>query len=693
MGQWNLLLRIDRFLTVGALIFAAGCASSVSGTPFLVETDTAAAVQITKAASPTVSATQEKETSNSGIHALSLPEGALARLGKGTVHQVAVSAEADAVAAATSTGVYVYRLAGDGDALEEAWFGATTTPLRSVAFSPDGKTIATGSEGWFPESICDPKQLQKPFGIVTIWDAQTGDPLTDYPVTECEITRLEFSSDGEKVIAGGNCSGGGSTLFLLDRADDAAIPIAQTGAESSQRATLTSAAISPDGTKIAAGYSRGETGKNENHVVMIFDADGRVLGQMDGFSKPVESLTFSPDGGILAAGTGDGRLDIWNVNTGIRNRILPASGIPIKKIEYSPSGKYLGIVSTGGEISLRDTDNWAWMGVMDGKDADTLAFTSEEPNLISAGINAPVIRWDGTSGYVRQMYPFQELFGISRIGMSLDISPDGKILAAGGGGGSITTFDLGTYQPLGAFKIPAESGAYASFSPDGKTLAGSAGGMIILWNLRTGAELLRLEGDNPAFSPDGNAMAYATENGIVLYNLNNKTPDRMLPAKSTGISVFTAEEFRSLFFTTEKGVELWDLYQDKEAALYEAENSGDMQIAVTMGGHWILAIADRGREFRLLNWMEDSEMPLPAAEFLASATRRVSFSSDGTIGAFISGNVQVWSLDTWKITAVIASHTCHATQAVFGLKNKILVTSSYDDTVLIWDLAKTIEIY
>ena len=723
MRRWIIKRTVYRFLVIGVTAFPTGCIASVSATapstqtaqvsfsPVAVEnTRTTAGDSLTATASrtftseptkrstPTATATMDTPPVNPALHTQALPEGAVARLGKGMVNQVTVSPAANAVAAATSIGVYVYRLGADGHTLEEAWFGPTATPLHSVAFSQDGKTLATGSEGSYNDYPCDPGQLNRPYGIITLWDVQTGEAIRDIKNSSCFIEQLEFTADGRSILYREYCFAGEYGPVLLNLETGKSVYVDQES--ESGMIHITGMAVSPDGNRIAAGYDRPEFLPEETHdyYAAIFDAAGQNrLFRLEGFNARITDMAFSPDNGLLAIGSGNGLVSLWDVSTGVKKSTLPSPGTGVTQIAFSHSGKTIAVSYGDGMIHLWGMSDGSRIRVMDGKGADVLAFSTEEPTLLSVGAGAPLIRWELLNGTARHVYSFDDLFGIKGLGRSLDISPDGKYLAAGGLGGSVTLFDLEKLQPVRTFHIQAKSGTRVAFSPDGKTLAGSADGAIRLWNYRTGAVLLSLEGDNPVFSPDGKTIAYAVStrdhknDQVIVFDRMTRKPLLTLEAYLPYVSTFTSDG-QALAYMVEDGIALWDFNRQEKILLWESSGSGGVQFASVPVKN-ILAVASAFYGLLLYDIDAGSELPTPSVELLYSLTQSVGFSPDGTMGVYISGITVIWDVESGKQIAGMAGHTCHATSADFTPDGKILATSSYDDTILIWDLVKSTEIY
>ena len=181
--------------------------------------------------------------------------------------------------------------------------------VPSVAFSRDGKTLAAGY-AWYVGGS----------GGVILWDTTRRSRLEDTPlrVSEGNVTTVVFSPDGETIAA---CFGAGlgrgvlGGVLLWDRSRRSRLhdqPLVATEGE------VTSVAISPDGKTLAAGYGAGRDGARRSGGVALWDTTRRSRLQAQPLDVPegsVASVAFSRDGKTLAAGYGagkDGGVVLWN---------------------------------------------------------------------------------------------------------------------------------------------------------------------------------------------------------------------------------------------------------------------------------------------------------------------------------------------------------------------------------------------
>ena len=211
------------------------------------------------------------------------------------------------------------------------------------------------------------------------------------------------------------------------------------------------------------------------------------------FRREVRSLSFSPDGNILAAGMGNGTIELWNANSGGLHKILEGHNETI--------------------------DNPVEMRVSFSNDGRTLASTSQY---------SEVHLWDVATG------EFIKMLGKQSLGTpSVSFSPDGNTMATYNHTG-LHLWDVETYKVIQTFKHPPELVAPGfnevniSFSPDGNTLVThtynktSYSSALHLWDVATGTLRDVLRGpynfmDHISYSPDGNILAVTTEVGIYLW--------------------------------------------------------------------------------------------------------------------------------------------------------------------------------
>ena len=279
---------------------------------------------------------------------------------------------------------------------------------RSVAFSPDGNTIA----GWGGDTT------------VRLWDADTGELRHTLEHTGT-ITNVVFSPDGNTVVSAS------LAMHLWD---------AETG-EHLQTLTghtdwVFSVAFSPDSTTIASG------GGYSDWTVRLWKADtGEHLQTLTGHTEGVNSVAFSPDGNTIASGSRDRTVRLWDAETGELRHTLTGHTYGVRSIAFSPDG-----------------------------------------NTIASGSYHTVRLWDAETGELRHT-----LTGHTGSVESVAFSPDGTTLASSGDyrDWTVRLWDAETGEHRHTLIGHTYGVEGVAFSPDGTTLAnGSSDGTILLWDVR-----------------------------------------------------------------------------------------------------------------------------------------------------------------------------------------------------------------
>ena len=187
--------------------------------------------------------------------------------------------------------------------------------VSSVAFSPDGQILASGSSDY---TVC-------------LWRVSDGALLRTLEGHADRVSSVAFSPDGQMLA-----SGSVDTVRLW-RVSDGALLRSLEG--------YGSVAFSPDGQTLAAGSS--------DYTVRLWRvSDGALLRSLEGHTRLVSSVAFSPDGQILAAGGVLDTVRLWHVSDG---SLLPVLSIPegVTDVAFSPDGQTLAIGSNDGTVRLR----------------------------------------------------------------------------------------------------------------------------------------------------------------------------------------------------------------------------------------------------------------------------------------------------------------------------------------------------
>jgi WD40 repeat protein len=354
---------------------------------------------------------------------------------------------------APATDIFLYKTSGP-DAPVWAVYERPHGGIGGVAFSPDGRHVAVGSDGEL--SLWRPRRLE--------------DKRAAMSHAPEEAWSVAFSRDGRLLVSGGDNEIDKNCLRVWERKTGRLLWTGRSHEE-----LVTCVACSPSGEIIASGSF-------DKTVKLWNERSGEVLATLPGHEAKVLCLAFSPDGRILATGGRDGRICLWDV--GSRQHLRSLSGGPehIRAIVFSLDGRRLITSSdpmvrfwdvTTGNLEQSFNEGQAVYSLALSPDGRTLALGSREDSRDGGRVQL----WDLSTGQKRVLAAENQ-----REVRALAFTPDGRRLASAGVGQIIRLWD-----PVTGYQLMTLTGQRAAingiaFAPDGKTLASAAhDGVIQLW--------------------------------------------------------------------------------------------------------------------------------------------------------------------------------------------------------------------
>ena len=276
---------------------------------------------------------------------------------------------------------------------------------------------------------------------------------------------------------------------------------------------ITSIAFSSDGKTLAAGLENGRIPLWNPQTGL----ERRVLSDQDGLATT--GVAFSPQDKTLTSVGMDSVVHRWNAATGTQLQALTAHQGPVLAVAASPDGKTVASAGQDTRIALWDVTAGKLNKILEGHAdfVNALAFSPDGKTLASGGADRRLILWDVATGQPRQI-----LLGATQAITSVAFSADGGTLASASSDGSAQLWDPVTGQQSQTLRGATNQLRTLAFSPDGKTLVGAGDeGVLFAWDPRTGKTLQALRASDKAitavaFSPDGKTLASGDQAGVIV---------------------------------------------------------------------------------------------------------------------------------------------------------------------------------
>ena len=431
-------------------------------------------------------------------------------------------------------------------------------------------------------------------------------------------------------------------------------------------------------------------------------------------SGAVRGLAFSLDGKLLASAGEDRTVILWDVERQTQLATLTGHQDWVYSVAFSPDGVTLASASGDCTIVLwdvADPKNPKLIGQpLRGHQADvnTVAFSLDGRKLVSASQDTTIILWDvATQSIIGQ----QPLRGHNDRALRAVFQPNGERFASvsndSEGKTTVIFWDVATRQIVTTLAdIPTNAAKGLAFSPDGKLMAmGGPGGSSILWDLTGDAprQLNLSFGENPGtvydltFSPDSQKLLVGNDDGaLTLWNLENAANgDAPTPEILYGYSRL----IYSLAFNPD-GRTLATGHLDSVIALRDADHSALLNHSFdghtdTVSGAVFTAdgkLISAGWDRTLIFWdattgqLDGAPLPGHNAEILSLA-----LSPDGKrlASGDAGGAIILWDAATREQIAILPGHTSGVRALAFSRDGNILVSGSSDKTIWWWDLTQT----
>jgi len=537
-------------------------------------------------------------------------------------------------------------------------FNGHTQLVAKVAFSPDGKSVLTGSGD----------------KTARLWDARTGQELLQFIGHTDLVDGVAFSPDGKYVLT--NSVDGTARLWDVRTGHELRQFIGHSG-------SVDAAAFSPDGKYVFTASMTDKTAR-------LWDAQtGQELHQFVGHTDGIWVIAVSPDGKQLLTGSTDKTARLWDVQSGQQLHIFAGHTREIQGVAFSPNGKYVLTGSLDKTVQLWDAQSGAvvreFKGHTDG--VRNVAFSPDGKSIVTGSNDATVRIWDTQTGQ-----ELRRFIGHKSDVFSVAFSPDGKYALSGSLDNTALLWDVQAHAEYQRFLHT--DAVWAAFSPDGKyVLTGSWDTTVRLWDAQTGEQRWVITGTEPI-----NTVAFSHNGKYILTGSGDKTARLWDAQTGQELRRFVGHRtyLNSVAFSPD-GKYILTGSGDREARLWDAQTGKELRQLVGHTFDNVFSVAFSPDSKYVLTGSYDGTARLWDVQ-TGKELRRFTIPNDGAAAVTFSpdgkyvltgswdGVARLWDAHTGEQLRRFVGHTDIIWGVVFSPDGKYILTGSGDKTARLWDV-------
>lgn len=548
--------------------------------------------------------------------------------------------------------------------------------VTSVAFNPNSEWVASGSAD----------------GTVRVWETTTGQEVA-HMLHEGEVTSVAFSPNGEWVASGS-----------LD--GTACVWVAAAGSEvacTTHADAVTSVAFDPNSQWVVSGSW-------DNTARVWASTTGEEVAHIT-HESAVNSVAFNPFDRLVVSGSADGTARVWDATSGREMYQMPNNG-NVTVVAFSPDGEQVVYGSWDGSVQIweiireSEVDSWQAVAHMHHDNAVTsVDFSADGRWVISGSADGTARVWEVTTG--REVARMTEAGYVQAVAFS----PNGPWVVSGSSGynsptePTIHVWEAVDWHEVSRIQHDGVAGVtdniLVAFNANNQWVAsGSMDGIVRIWEAATGHEIVRMpsvEGFVTAivFSPDGQWVASGDTDGIVhVWEATTGREVARMTHEDNDAAV-TAIAFSPDGQWVASGdangiARVWEIATEREVTHNTDDHAAVIALVFSPDGQQIVVGNNNGtihvwdweaanRRIAMTNWMHNGNYAaITALAFSPDGQRVVSGSSDNI--------ARVWEAATGR-EVVRLTHADSVNSLAFSPDGQWVVSGSADNTVRVWEAA------
>ena len=655
-----------------------------------------------------------------------LPEGAIARLGKGGINAMQFSPDGSHLAVGTDIGVWLYNVKSESVkallpdksmevnnyetttvvSMNQEWGVQTVSHVDALAFSPDSRILASGGSS---------------NSVIRIWELETGEELLHLPLVTMNdgVHTLTFSKDSKTLIAPNQFN----SILHWDISNGKIL--ARHKGRSTDNEPLENGFYGDHHRGLIAFTQDNRTfisGDPDNGKIRLWDA---ITGYQLAFFQPVSivkvlpgikqvnplgitSIVFAPNGKVFASGHRDKIIRLWETTDNSVRAILKEHTDIVEAMAFSFDGNILASSGTENDIILWDVGSGLKKSVLPINKGSirALAFSPVKKEILASGNSDGTIRfWNTDTGE-------SKIFSTGHVEEIKDLAftHDNSILTSVVSQNLVQKWNMDKIQELPSSSEGYNTTGVAILSQDA-TLYANHGAEIIrssnhvtykpdkethIWNLISGREILNLrqEAEILTISPDNNTLVAAipSKKTIRLYDINSRHELSQIPSwcRYTGKMTISPNGVYLGILHGSKP-EIWGI--TSEIMIETPDTSFIRTLAFSPDNSLLALRSNKGIDLWSVTPIIIKEHQKIRSDYKGSSNEIILFSPDGNIllepidGSYID-YIILWDVNSGRRLGTLYGHNEVVDTLAFSHDRKTLATGAADGTILLWDWEK-----
>jgi small GTP-binding protein len=535
-----------------------------------------------------------------------------------------------------------------------------TGPIQSVAWSPDGKQVLSGS---------DDKTLRQ-------WEISSGRCLRVFEGHTDSVWSVAWSPDGKHALSGSS----DNTVRLWEISSGRCLLVFE-----GHTASVWSVAWSPDGKQALSG--------SEDKTIRQWEiSSGHCLRVFEGHTVSVWSVVWSPDGKQALSGSDDKTVRQWEISSGRCLSVFEGHTHRVFSVAWSPDGKQALSGSPDNTVRQWEILSGRCLRVFEGHTASvwSVAWSPDGKQALSGSADKTVRQWEISSGRCLRVFE-----GHTDSVLSVAWSPDGKQILSGSDDHTVLQWEISSGRCLSVFEGHSYHILSVVWSPDGKqALSVSDDKTVRQWEISSGRCLRVFEGHtnrvlSVAWSPDGKqALSGSYDETVRQWEISSGRCLRVFEGHTNSVLsvAWSPDGKQVLSGSYDRTVRQWEISSGRCLRVFEGHTNSILSVAWNPDGKQVLSGSD---DKTIRQWEISSGRCLRVFEGHTASVRSVAWSPDGkqAISGSSDNTVRQWEISSGRCLRVFEGHTDSVWSVAWSPDGKQALSGSSDKTVRQWEIS------